>query len=57
MGSAPHDANVTLLAKRQDLVGVGNILGCLAGIAKTGQTICSNAGNIVFQDSNNGGHV
>ena len=57
MGSATHDANVTLLAKRQNFVVVGDKFCGLAGVTKTGQTVCGDAGSIVLQDGNNGRHV
>jgi hypothetical protein len=56
MGSAADNTNIVVPGKLDDFLVIDNILGRLPGIAKTGQTVGGDTGDIIFHDSNDSRH-
>jgi hypothetical protein len=56
MGGAADNADIVVVCKLNDFFVIGDILGRLPGIPKTGQTVGSDAGDIIFYYGNNGRH-
>ena len=48
MGGTADNADVGVVCKRKNLIVIGDIVGRLPGIAKTGQTVGCDTGDIVF---------
>jgi hypothetical protein len=56
MGGTADNADIVVPGKLNDLFVIGDILGRLSGIAKTGQTVGSDTGGIIFYYGDNSRH-
>ena len=56
MGGTADNADIVVPGKLNDLFVIGDILGRLPGIAKTGQTVGSDTGGIIFYYGDNSRH-